>query len=85
MSKGSVMVWEIPSSSLHLGLAFGNGPQSSTSSRRRGGLSSETTQVERPQNGCNSQLCPGSIVAHFVLAKHVFGKSGSTNYSLEWV
>lgn len=63
------------SSSLHFGLASGSGPQSSTNSRRRGGLSSETTQVERPQKGDRSHVLPGSTVAHFVLAKHIPGKS----------
>jgi hypothetical protein len=38
-------------------------------------LSSETTQVERPQNGANSHVLPGSTVAHLVLAKHMPGKS----------
>lgn len=66
------------SSNLHLGLASGSGPQSSTNSKRRGGLSSETTQVERPQKGCNSQVLPGSTVAHLVLAKHIPGKSKKT-------
>lgn len=67
------------SSNLHFGLASGSGPQSSTNSRRRGGLSSETTQVERPQNGCSSQVLPGSTVAHLVLAKHIPGKSKTQN------
>lgn len=40
-----------------------------------GGVSSETAQVERPQNGANSQVLPGSTVAHRVLAKHIPGKS----------
>lgn len=38
-------------------------------------MSSETTHVERPQNGAKSQAFPGSTVAHFVLAKHIPGKS----------
>lgn len=41
----------IPSSSLHLSLAKGRGPQSSTNSKSLGGWSSDTTQVDRPQNG----------------------------------
>lgn len=40
-----------------------------------GGVSSETTQVERPQNGANSHVFPGSTVAQRVLAKHIPGKS----------
>lgn len=40
-----------------------------------GGVSSDTTQVERPQNGANSQVLPGSTVAQRVLAKHIPGKS----------
>lgn len=40
-----------------------------------GGVSSETTHVERPQNGANSHVLPGSTVAHRVLAKHIPGKS----------
>lgn len=72
----------IPSSSLHLGLANGRGPQSSTSSSRRGGLSSDTTQVERPQNGWSSQVLPGSTVAHLVEAKHIPGKSEIKRNSL---
>lgn len=67
----------LPSSSLHFGFANGSGPQSSTSSSRRGGLSSDTTQVERPQNGCSSQVFSGSTVAHLVDAKHIPGKSKS--------
>lgn len=40
-----------------------------------GGLSSETTQVDLPQNGANSHDLPGSTVAQRVLAKHIPGKS----------
>jgi hypothetical protein len=40
-----------------------------------GGLCSETTQVERPQNGVSSHVLPGSTVAQRVLAKHIPGKS----------
>lgn len=65
----------VPSSSLHLGLASGSGPQSSTSSSSLGGLSSLRTQVLRPQKGLKSQDLPGSTVAHRVLAKHIPGKS----------
>lgn len=36
---------------------------------------SETTQVDRPQNGARSQDLPGSIVAQRVEAKHIPGKS----------
>lgn len=75
LSNISVGYKDEPSSSLHLSLANGSGPQSSTSSRRRGGLSSETTQVERPQNGVSSQVLPGSTVAQRVEAKHMPGKS----------
>lgn len=63
------------SESLHLGLAFGSGPQSSTSSNRRPELSSAGTHVERPQNGVRSHDFVGSTVAHFVDAKHLPGKS----------
>lgn len=78
----SIDLWKfsfflLPSSNLHLGLAKGRGPQSSTSSKRRGGLSSVSTQVERPQNGVSSQVLPGSTVAHLVLAKHMPGKSAN--------
>lgn len=66
---------KLPSSSLHFGLANGNGPQSSTNSSKRCGLSSVNTHVERPQNGVNSHVLPGSTVAHLVLAKHIPGKS----------
>jgi hypothetical protein len=38
-------------------------------------LWSETTHVERPQNGANSHVLPGSTVAQRVLAKHIPGKS----------
>lgn len=38
-------------------------------------MSSDTTHVERPQNGAKSHDLPGSTVAHFVLAKHIPGKS----------
>lgn len=65
----------LPSSSLHLGLARGSGPQSSTSSSSLGGLSSLRTQVERPQKGLRSQVLPGSTVAQRVDAKHIPGKS----------
>lgn len=40
-----------------------------------GGLSSETTQVDLPQNGASSHALPGSTVAQRVLAKHIPGKS----------
>ena len=40
-----------------------------------GGLWSETTHVDRPQNGANSHVLPGSTVAQRVLAKHIPGKS----------
>lgn len=40
-----------------------------------GGVSSDTTHVERPQNGANSHVLPGSTVAHLVDAKHIPGKS----------
>lgn len=73
LGKGAVLF--VLSESLHRGLALGRGPQSSTSSKRRPELSSAGTQVERPQNGDNSQLCLGSMVAHFVEAKHMPGKS----------
>lgn len=66
-----------PSSSLHLSLARGSGPQSSTSSRSLGGLSSERTQVDLPQNGYKSQEEPGATVEHLVEAKHMPGKSAS--------
>jgi hypothetical protein len=38
-------------------------------------LWSDTTHVERPQNGANSHVLPGSTVAQRVLAKHIPGKS----------
>lgn len=76
--NGAVLL-VLASSNLHLGLAKGSGPQSSTNSSRRGGLSSERTQVERPQNGVSSQVLPGSTVAHLVLAKHMPGKSVQQN------
>lgn len=38
-------------------------------------FSSFFTQVERPQNGVNSHVLPGSTVAHLVEAKHIPGKS----------
>ena len=60
--------------SLHLGLGLGRGPQSSTSSRSLPS-SSALTQVDLPQKGVSSQLWPGSMVAHFVEAKHIPGKS----------
>lgn len=44
-----------------------------------GGLSSETTHVDRPQNGVNSHDLPGSTVAQRVLAKHIPGKSRFIN------
>lgn len=40
-----------------------------------GGVSSETTHVDLPQNGANSHVLPGSTVAHLVEAKHMPGKS----------
>lgn len=39
------------------------------------GLLSDTTQVERPQNGARSHDLPGSMVAQRVEAKHMPGKS----------
>lgn len=39
------------------------------------GLVSDTTQVERPQNGARSHDLPGSMVAQRVEAKHIPGKS----------
>lgn len=74
--SGNAAVLLVFSDSLHLGLALGRGPQSSTSSKSRPS-SSALTQVERPQKGANSQECPGSMVAHLVDAKHWPGKSGS--------
>lgn len=73
--SGKLAVLLVFSESLHLGLGFGNGPQSSTSSNKRPELSSAGTQVERPQNGESSQDFVGSIVAHLVEAKHIPGKS----------
>lgn len=75
--SGKLAVLLVFSESLHLGFAFGNGPQSSTSSRRIPLLSSAATQVERPQNGANSHEFPGSIVAQRVEAKQVPGKSAN--------
>lgn len=68
-------------SSLHLGLAKGRGPQSSTSSRSLGGLSSLSAQVLRPQKGAKSQELPGSTVAQRVDAKQRPGKSGGAKIS----
>lgn len=72
----------LPASTLHLGFGTGSGPQSSTSSNNLGGWSSETTQVERPQNGANSQVRPGSTVAQRVEAKHMPGKSAKIYHKL---
>lgn len=69
-------------SSLHLGLAKGRGPQSSTSSRSLGGVSSLTAQVLRPQKGAKSQELPGSTVAQRVDAKQRPGKSRGEKFSL---
>ena len=79
--SGKDAVLFVRSLNLHLGLAFGNGPQSSTNSNRRPELSSAGTQVERPQNGVKSQVCFGSIVAHFVEAKHMPGKSAEKQFT----
>lgn len=77
--SGKAAVLLVFSESLHFGLALGNGPQSSTSSNKWYSLPpssvSDFTQVERPQNGANSQVSPGSTVAHLVEAKHTPGKS----------
>lgn len=73
--SGKLAVLLVFSESLHLGLAFGKGPQSSTNSKSLPESSSDGTQVERPQNGDNSQLFVGSTVAHLVDAKHIPGKS----------
>lgn len=76
--SGKAAVLLVFSESLHFGLAFGKGPQSSTSSNKwYSPLSSasDLTQVERPQNGDSSQDSPGSTVAHLVDAKHTPGKS----------
>lgn len=70
--NGAVLL--VFSESLHFGLVFGNGPQSSTNSSRRPS-SSAFTQVDLPQNGLNSHEAPGAMVAHLVEAKHMFGKS----------
>jgi len=67
------------SDNLHFGLAFGSGPQSSTNSNRVLSSPSAFTQVDRPQNGVNSHVCPTSIVEHRVDAKHTVGKSRSTS------
>lgn len=75
--KGAVLF--VFSDSLHLGFAFGNGPQSSTSSNKRPELSSAGTQVDRPQNGVRSHDFVGSMVAHLVEAKHMPGKSRRTS------
>jgi hypothetical protein len=40
-----------------------------------GGVSSDTTHVDLPQNGLNSHALPGSTVAQRVDAKHIPGKS----------
>ena len=77
--SGKVAVLLVLSESLHLGFAFGSGPQSSTSSNRRPELSSAGTHVERPQNGVRSHDFVGSIVAHLVDAKHIPGKSRRTS------
>ena len=80
--SGNGAVLLVFSLSLHLGLALGSGPQSSTSSKRRPLLSSAGTQVERPQNGVRSQDCLGSTVAHLVEAKHMPGKSANKIYNM---
>lgn len=43
--------------------------------------SSARTQVDRPQNGANSHVWPGSMVAHRVEAKHMPGKSETKIYT----
>lgn len=73
--SGKLAVLLVLSESLHLGLALGSGPQSSTNSNRRPELSSAGTQVERPQKGDSSHDLVGSMVAHLVDAKHMPGKS----------
>lgn len=40
-----------------------------------GGVSSDKTHVDRPQNGESSHVLPGSTVAQRVEAKHIPGKS----------
>lgn len=89
--SGKEAVLLVFSESLHFGLAFGRGPQSSTSSNRRPELSSAGTQVDRPQNGDRSQDFVGSMVAHLVEAKHMPGKSRNTElltyapFCLGWI
>lgn len=80
--SGNGAVLLVFSDNLHLGLGFGYGPQSSTSSSRRS-LPSLCTHEERPQNGDSSHVCPGSTVAHLVEAKHSPGKSAKTNHASE--
>ena len=76
--SGKLAVLFVFSDSLHLGLVFGYGPQSSTSSNKPA-APSPCTHVERPQNGDSSHVCPGSTVAHLVDAKHSPGKSLNTS------
>jgi len=76
--SGKLAVLLVFSDSLHLGLDFGYGPQSSTNSSSRS-VPSPCTHVERPQNGDSSHVCPGSTVAHLVDAKHNPGKSVETD------
>lgn len=77
--SGNEAVLFVLSDSLHFGLFFGNGPQSSTNSYRWKMPSSlgvsDFTHVDRPQNGVRSQLWPASTVAQRVEAKHTPGKS----------
>lgn len=83
--SGKLAVLLVLSESLHFGLAFGNGPQSSTSSKRRPELSSAAMQVDLPQNGESSQVLFGSMVAHLVEAKHMPGKSVKRRLTITYI